>query len=201
MRVGNNGQITLQVGQSDIINACDKLRARLMVEHHILSPIEKTFFQRNTNEFLFRSPNKNILPIKDKLNKLQLTFLQPTEWLAFCYRERGNGRYQYSKIESLRMYFNGVERIREPPNSEFYRLLQKHLYFDNNANDNVYVYSFALKAGHGQPSGTINMSKIIKKELEVIVPDKASYDDELIVFSSSYNVLKTDGIKGSLMFY
>ena len=201
MRVGNNGSINFTVGQSNIITACEPLRAKLMVEHHILSPIEKTFFQRNMNEFLFRSPSKNIVPIKDKLNKLQMTFLQPTEWLAFCYRERGNGRYQYSRIESLRMYFNGVERIREPPNSEYYRILQKHLYFDNNASDNVYLYSFALKTRHGQPSGTINVSKLIKKELEIIVPDKTSYDDELIIFSSSYNVLKTDGTKGTLMFY
>lgn len=201
MRVGANGSINLTVGASDTITACEPLRAKLMVEHHILSPIEKTFFQRNVNEFLFKSPSKNTLPIKDKLNKLQLTFLQPTEWLAFCYRERGNGRYQYSKIESLRLYFNGVERVREPPNTEYYRLLQKHLFFDNNPNDNVYIYSFALRAGHGQPSGSMNMSKVIKKELEIIVPDKASYDDELIVFSSSYNVLKTDGTKGTLMFY
>ena len=201
MRVGNNGSINLTVGASNIITACEPLRAKLMVEHHILSPIEKTFFQRNVNEFLFKSPSKNTLPIKDKLNKLQLTFLQPTEWLAFCYRENGNGRYQYSKIESLRLFFNGVERVREAPNSEYYRLLQKHLFFDNNPNDNVYIYSFALKAGHGQPSGTINMSKLIKKELEIVVPTKTSYNDELIVFSSSYNVLKTDGTKGSLMFY
>ena len=201
MRVGNNGTISLQVGESDTIASHEPLQAKLLLEHHILSPIEKTFFQRNINEFIFRSPQINILPIRDKLNKLQLSFLQPTEWLAFCYRERGNGRYQFSKIESLRMYFNGIERIREPPNSEFYRLLQKHLYFDNNSNDNVYVYSFALKAGHGQPSGSINMSKIIKKELEISVPTKASYDDELIVLSSSYNILKTDGSKGNLMFY
>ena len=86
-------------------------------------------------------------------------------------------------------------------NSEFYRLINKYLYFDNFDNNNIYVYSFCLKSGHGQSSGSINFSRVINKEVEIILPDNINYNGTLYAFSSAFNFLKCDGSKGSLLFY
>lgn len=196
-----NNCIHLHVGEGDKVNAIGELKAHLMVQSFILSPMEKKLFLHNKNTFLYKRIYTNTFDIKHRFQRLNLNFLHPTEWLAFCYKPSTNAMFEYEKLESIRLIFDGVERHRTEMHPEFYRLLQKHNYFENSDNDNIYVYSFCLKAGHGQNSGSINFSKVLNKEIEVVLKKAESYSGTLHVFASSYNFLECDGNSGKLLFY
>lgn len=196
-----NNCIHLHVGEGDKVNAIGQLKAHLMVQSFILSPLEKKLFLHNKNTFLYKRIYTNTFDIRHRFQRINLNFLHPTEWLAFCYKPTSNAMFEYEKLESFRLIFDGVERHRTEMHPEFYRLLQKHNYFENSDNDNIYVYSFCLKAGHGQNSGSINFSKVLNKEIEVVLKKAESYSGTLHVFASSYNFLECDGNSGKLLFY
>ena len=196
-----NNCIHLHVGEGDKVNAIGQLKAHLMVQSFILSPLEKKLFLHNKNTFLYKRIYTNTFDIKHRFHRINLNFLHPTEWLAFCYKPSTSAMFEYEKLESIRLIFDGVERHRTEMHPEFYRLLQKHNYFENSDNDNIYVYSFCLKAGHGQNSGSINFSKVLNKEIEVVLKKAESYRGTLHVFASSYNFLECDGNSGKLLFY
>ena len=196
-----NNCIHFYVGEGDKVNALGELKAHIMVQSFILSPMEKDLFLHNTNTFLYKRIYTNTFDVKHRSQRISLNFLHPTEWLAICYKPSTTDMFEYERIESLRLIFDGIERHRTSMHPEFYRLLQKHNYFENNENDNIYVYSFCLKAGHGQNSGSINFSKVLNKELEVILKKADSYSGTLHVFASSYNFLECDGSSGKLLFY
>ena len=196
-----NNCIHLHVGEGDKVNAIGQLKAHLMVQSFILSPLEKKLFLHNKNTFLYKRIYTNTFDIRHRFQRINLNFLHPTEWLAFCYKPSTNAMFEYERLESIRLIFDGVERHRTEMHPEFYRLLQKHNYFENSDNDNIYVYSFCLKAGHGQNSGSINFSKVLNKEIEVVLKKAESYSGTLHVFASSYNFLECDGNSGKLLFY
>ena len=196
-----NNCVHFRVGEGDKVKSVGELKAHLMVQSFILSPLEKKLFLHNRNTFLYKRIYTNTFDIKHRFQRVSLNFLHPTEWLAFCYKPSTNCMFEYEKLESIRLIFDGVERHRTEMHPEFYRLLQKHNYFENSDNDNIYVYSFCLKAGHGQNSGSINFSKVLNKELEVVLKKAESYKGTLHVFASSYNFLECDGNSGKLLFY
>ena len=199
--ISSKGTVELKVGNSDSIQALGNLNAYLMFQTFILSPMEKVLFSRNNTDYIFKRLYVNSFDIKNQLTRVNLDFLHPTEWIAFIYKSRYSNDFEYSKVESLRMFFNGIERLKETMQPDFYRLLNKYLYFENCENDNIYVYSFCLKAGHGQNSGSINFGRIINKEVELSLHQNTNYNGTLYVIASSYNFLKCDGTKGKLLYY
>jgi hypothetical protein len=200
--IGDTGCVILKVGEGDKVNTLGKLNVQMMVQSFMLSPLEHSLFLHNTNTFMYKRMYTDIFELKQKQQKFSLSFMHPTEWLAFCYRPSTNERFEYERVESLKMTFNGVDVHRDKMNPDFFRLLQKHSYFENNMNDNIYVYSFCLKAGHGQNSGSINFSKITEKEVEITLSlsNTKTYSGKLFVFASSYNFLECDGKKGKLLY-
>jgi hypothetical protein len=167
----------------------------------VLSPIEKTIFLNQKNTFLYKRTYQNTFRISRKSQKINLNFTHPTEWLAFCYKPDANSMFDYERIESIKIFCDGVNIHKQDMDSGYFRLMQKHNFFDNNDNDNVYVYSFCLKAGHGQNSGSINFSQILNKEVEINLKTASNYNGMIYAFASSYNILECDGLSGKSVFY
>ena len=189
----------LQVGDSSTIKSITNPKMYLLCKSYVINPMEKRLFQSIENQFLYKRVFKNEFKVSQLQHKFNLNFLHPTEWIAIMFKPNANNEFEYSEIKSIKLIFDGIERIKNQNNSKFYKLLQKYLYNDNCNPDNIYFYSFCLKPNHGQPSGSLNMSQIVNKELQVEF--NSIKEGNLYVYTSAYNMLMTDGTKGTIKYY
>jgi hypothetical protein len=108
-------------------------------------------------------------------------------------------------VQSGALLLNGINRF-DAKSYEFFNLLNSFQHQQRISPDNgIYSYSFALEneAGKYQPSGTCNMSRFNKVQLQLGVlqsPQGATYDFRINVFVVNYNVFRILGGLGDVEF-
>ena len=88
--------------------------------------------------------------------------------------DSGNQKLRYSSLSEInkkrdtfqkgKLQLNGHDRMTEK-DADYFRLVQQYNHFEGYTEKNIYSYSFALKPGEHQPSGTCNFSRIDNAKL------------------------------------
>jgi hypothetical protein len=119
--------------------------------------------------------------------------------------ETGNDYFNYSSsllpgnksnmIKSVRLMFDGRDRIKTTPASVFTQLEPAKVHTNTPVNKYIHVYSFALEPERiEQPNGVMNFSEIQEPLLHLTF-NGASSGGTLYVYAVNYNVLM--GIQGT----
>ncbi len=108
-----------------------------------------------------------------------------------------------SSLSSAKLIVNNNERIRER-DSIYFNYIQPYQHFNIKADLGINMYSFALKPAEYQPSGTFNLSKVHKLQLEITPTNNPDNTDEipltLYIYAFSYNILRIAEGMGGLAF-
>ncbi len=173
-------------------------------------------FSSLTNYYLpltFYGPTKYIYWVLQREDVYDGNFLDN---YTFNYRNRyGDGVYAYNFEEHLMkdavLVLDNIE-FTSITNAVFLSSVQLFDNFRLGSEVNVYNYSFSLKPNLYEPTGTINFSRILKKELKLSLVDPEYYTvpNEILSeqtvpnilfrsFSCNYNILSIkDGFAGLL---
>ncbi len=108
-----------------------------------------------------------------------------------------------STLSIAKLTINGTDRFKERDNI-FFNYIQPYQHFNIKPDIGINIYSFALKPGNHQPSGTFNLSMVDKLILEITPTLNASNTTnkplELLIYALSYNVLRISDGMGGLAF-
>ncbi len=108
-----------------------------------------------------------------------------------------------SSLSSAKIIVNNNERIRER-DSTYFNYIQPYQHFNIKADLGINMYSFAINPMYHQPSGTFNLSKVHKLQLEIIPstnPDNTNNTPlTLYIYAFSYNILRIAEGMGGLAF-
>jgi hypothetical protein len=194
-------------------------KATLPIEYVFLSENERNMF-RNTNLTYIitqlQLENNEILP--NQTSKVaRLNFLNPVREMFFIIQNRemvesnvytGNDWFNYhnpeditapnnEQLESLSLDFNGESRIRsEVADAQFLGVIQPMNAHTRTPRRVMYNYSFALQPEMSDPTGQVNMSRIVNKLVTVNTTANTKHRD-LRVYARAYNILKIqNGLAG-----
>jgi alpha-tubulin suppressor-like RCC1 family protein len=108
-----------------------------------------------------------------------------------------------STLSIAKLTINGTDRFKERDNN-FFNYIQPYQHFNIKPDIGINIYSFALKPGNHQPSGTFNLSMVDKLILEITPTSNAFNTNntplELLIYALSYNVLRISDGMGGLAF-
>ena len=111
-----------------------------------------------------------------------------------------------SSLSSAKIIVNNNERIRER-DSIYFNYVQPYQHFNIKADLGINMYSFAINPIHHQPSGTFNLSKVHKLQLEITPTNNPDNNTEgyeipltLFIYAFSYNILRIAEGMGGLAF-
>jgi hypothetical protein len=140
--------------------------------------------------------------------------------------DSGNQKLRYSALgrinnktdtfKNAKVQLNGHDRMTEK-DADYFRVVQAHNHLAGSTNKNIYTYSFALKPGEHQPSGTCNFSRIDNAKLVLNFDSTTSSsntndsgsaytsghvnnDVEIKVYAVNYNVLRVMSGMGGLAY-
>ena len=182
----------------------------LLVNYVYLDTDERRRFAQVSHEYLIEQvqfTGAESLPSGKTNNKVTLNYNHPVKMLAWsATRALGEAKLQ----------LNGHDRA-SSKSADYYKFVQPYesglghstvmdMSDDNRswvattraAVSNVYMYSFALKPGEHQPSGTCNFSRIDNAVLNVT--GSAAGTANLHVFALNYNVLRIMSGMGGLAY-
>jgi hypothetical protein len=200
-------KINMQLS-STATNATD---AMLLVNYLYLDTDERRRFAQVSHEYLIEQVQHTGLEVVDT-GKITLNFNHPVKCLAWS---------SWNPLTSAKLQLNGHDRAAEQSGA-YYQLVQPYesgLGHSNavtvandgaygwglpgDATNNVYLYSFALKPGEHQPSGTCNFSRIDNAVLQVshnLGVGGAANVNQVSVHAVNYNVLRVMSGMGGLAY-
>jgi hypothetical protein len=182
--------------------------ATLLVNYLYLDTDERRRFAQVSHEYLIEQVQHTGAEVVDK-GKITLNFNHPVKCLAWS---------SWDPLVDAKLQLNGHDRAAKQLAS-YYQLVQpyesglghsKALLVTTGtgatdwgvpgaATNNVYLYSFALKPGEHQPSGTCNFSRIDNAVLQVNHGGSAT-TNQVSVFAVNYNVLRVMSGMGGLAY-
>jgi len=162
-----------------------------------------TNYSNWTNEDLDPFTVSYLALIKENNNNLETNSLEIPNKSNMQY-------YQNQILKKARLLFNGEERIRYQ-DFEFFNYLQPYEYSIRSPKTGIYVYSFSIEKDLFQPSGSCNMSRInrIQLEIECVPTPRRISDNETLqylygfnvdVYAVNYNVLRIMAGMAGLVF-
>ena len=117
----------------------------------------------------------------------------------FNYSNTLNTVNRANPINTVRLIFDGRDRIKTIDASNFTHLEPSKVHTNTPVNKFIHVYSFALNPEGVQPSGTCNFSKLDNVSLNLVC-NNSIQDGLLTVYAISYNILKIQSGMAGLMF-
>lgn len=177
-----------------------------------LDTIERRLFAANSHEYLIKNVQVSDYHMKTAgMSKVsaEVVFNHPVTalyWVViktanitakdYFNFERTSGRGDDTIINAT-IKFNGSEREKKR-GPLFWRKVQPALYFNRTPRKNIYVYSFAQHPSSWFPSGSVNLSRIDRTQLDFTLPttdaNGAAYGEaNAIIFADNFNVLRVQG--------
>ena len=197
---GQDGHIAAKVaGQDKTI--CNVTDASLLVNYVYLDTDERRRFAQVSHEYLIEQvQHTGSESVANGNNKVTLNYNHPVKMLAWS---------ASAALGAAKLQLNGHDRA-SSQSAAYYQLLQPYesglghsnvMKLDRTwagvgATSPVYMYSFALKPGEHQPSGTCNFSRIDNAVLNIAATGTAT----LNVFALNYNVLRIMSGMGGLAY-
>jgi hypothetical protein len=100
-------------------------------------------------------------------------------------------------LSQFKLILNGQDRFKEQP-GKYFNQVQPYQHYPGTPYPGIYAYSFALKPGDHQPTGTCNFSRIDNSVAWVRMKDSEKL--QLNMFAVNYNILRVQSGMGGLAF-
>ena len=197
----------------------------LTTEHVYLGEMERKAFQENHMEYLITQVQLRETRMKAGLdNKVfLLDFKHPVKELMFLgepiYANSIDvkNNYRFRQIKNAELCLNNVIFFRE--NGHFLSVVQpfkNHMNIPEVGESQFGMYSFSLDPGDSNPTGQLNMSRIVHQKFTIEFKDTDKYvndDSQMItrtysteethirVYALNYNILSFDSGLAGLKFY
>lgn len=106
-----------------------------------------------------------------------------------------------SIIKNVKILING-QPLTNIEQEEYYRLIQRHNYYNGMGNSNLYNYSFSLYPLDSQPYGSLNFSNIDDASIQLTLDGLIEYrvPARIKVYGLSYNIFRIINQSGKLVF-
>lgn len=202
----------------------------LEVNYIFLDTYERNYFATNSHDYLIEQINRiPVLNVK-KFSTTELVLQNPVKEIIWILKrndvDKNNNWFefiddQYYQTEDIiqddgdctcihynrekeifmngKFIFNGIDRFEEK-DSSYFNLIQPYQHHTVIPKSGIYTYSFSLYPELFQPSGSCNMSRINKIQLQTEVcklPEDATYRYDMFVYVVNYNFLRiTAGLAG-----
>jgi hypothetical protein len=187
-------------GPSDVQGTIIKLS--LPVEYVFLTDSEAKYMAGRQLDYLMSQVqvSRYTIPPGETVSKVLLQFINPVKELFFVIQDKDtqNAPFVFNDdLVNLELDFNSEMRISpDVANSLYLRILQPFYSHTKTPDRLFYMYSFALKPESSDPTGQVNMSRIITKLL-TLTSTVSTVPREVRVYAISYNVLRIrDGLAG-----
>jgi len=102
-------------------------------------------------------------------------------------------------LHKFKLMLNGTDRFVEQ-SGKYFNQYQPYQYHEGSPYPGIYVYSFALKPGELQPSGTCNFSRIDMAQTSVYLKTGMPSNILQQMFAVNYNVFKVASGMGGVVF-
>ncbi len=195
------------------------MNATLPIEYVYLSEVERNAFTNMQLNYVITQlqlDSDELLP-NATTKRIDLDFLNPVKELFIIIQNReyaesniytGNDWFNYrnpedtiapnnEQLDTLSLEFNGQKRIlSEVADAQFLGIIQPMNAHTRVPRRAIYNYSFALQPEISNPTGQVNMSRIVNKLLMINATNNTKHRD-VRVYARSYNVLRVqDGLAG-----
>ena len=190
-------------GPSDVQGSI--LKISLPIEYVFLSDEEMQYMTGRTLDYLISQVqlSRYTIPPGETVSKLLLQFVNPVKELFFVIQNKDtqNAPFVFNNdLVNLELDFNSEMRISPDVATPLYLRYLQPMYSHTKTPDRTfYMYSFALKPELPDPTGQVNMSRIITKLLTTTVVPSA-VPRELRVYAVNYNVLRVRSGLAGLIF-
>jgi hypothetical protein len=195
------------------------LRSGILTEYVYLTDEEKNYIKARPTDYVVEQLqlSRGVIEHTETSKSFRLNFTNPVkelyivvqsqdtqdlnDWFNFSYDNApGNSN---SFVDSIQLEFNNEIMISRDVADYLYLLYAQPMYHHTRVpKRNIYSYSFALRPEDPEPTGQVNMSRIINKTLKVTMNGVygPSRDNRNIrIYAKNYNVLRVqDGLAGLL---
>jgi hypothetical protein len=199
----------------------------LTTEHVYLGEMERKAFQNNHMEYLITQVQQRDTRLKEGNNKkvFLLDLKHPVKEFLFLgepmYTNSNDTRnnYRFRQIKNAELCLNNVIFFRE--NGHFLSVVQpfkNHVNIPDVGESQFGMYSFSLDPGDSNPTGQLNMSRIIHQKFTIEFKEQDRYVDlslpenpqtrpysseetQIRVYAINYNILSFDSGLAGLKFY
>jgi len=173
--------------------------AKLWVDYIYLDTEERKRFAQMSHEYLIdqlQFPGAET--VSGQSAKIRLNFNHPVKEIIF--KPSGGTAAQNAAVDDVKLMLNGHDRFASR-SARYFTKLQKYYHHSvigtGAAQDDVYVYSFALRPEEHQPSGTCNFSRIDNATLSLGTYTAVT---GVNVYAVNYNVLRVVSGMGGLAY-
>ena len=194
------------------------LRSGILTEYVYLTDEEKNYIKARPTDYVIEQLqlSRGVIENTENSKSFKLNFTNPVKELYIVVQSQDtqdnndwfnfdDGYYpnnSNSFIESLQLEFNNEIMISQDVADYLYLLYAQPMYHHTRVpKRNIYSYSFALRPEDPEPTGQVNMSRIINKLLKVNLasPYSGSDNRNIRIYAKNYNVLRVqDGLAGLL---
>ncbi|QOI90199.1 major capsid protein [Pyramimonas orientalis virus] len=206
------------------------INPHLEVNYVFLDTYERNYFATNAQDYLIEQTIKIPVLNINKFSITELVLQNPVKEIIWVLKrndvDESNNWFEYVDFDytDIREYeqldgtcacenykrekeimvngkliFNGIDRFEEK-DASYFNLIQPYQHHTVIPKAGIYVYSFSLFPENFQPSGTCNMSRINKIQLQIEripIPEDELYKYDMFVYVVNYNFLRvTAGLAG-----
>lgn len=194
------------------------LRSGILTEYVYLTDEEKDYIKARPTDYVIEQLqlSRGVIEDTETSKSFKLNFTNPVkelyivvqnqdtqdknDWFNFNFENAP--RNSFSFVDSVQLEFNNEIMISRDVADYLYLLYAQPMYYHTRVpKRNIYSYSFALRPEDPEPTGQVNMSRIINKLLKVTMNGEYGLSDNrnIRIYAKNYNVLRIqDGLAGLL---
>jgi hypothetical protein len=209
---------TIVVDPTSTLSADGRFRCELPVEYVYVTQSEIDFFKSRGVDYLITQTQVSTVRVlaDQTLVRARLGFTNPCKelWMAvqtnsnvtqkndlFCYTNHRHLNYpKYQQVVSMNLDFNHETRVSsEVADTNLLRYMQPMRHHTRVPTRDIYCYSFAIDPESDTPSGQVNLSRILNKELTLnLTPMDEARTVKL--YARVYNILRIQHGLGGVIF-
>lgn len=206
------------------------IKPYLEVNYLFLDTYERNYFATNAQDYLIEQVTRIPILNINKFATSELILQNPVKEFVWVFKRNDvddtNNWYEYIDynyadsreyidaeghcncenytrekeiMKNGKFIFNGIDRFEEK-DASYFNLVQPYQHHTVIPKSGIYVYSFSLYPENFQPSGSCNMSRLNKIQLQTErcpIPEGETYKYDLFVYVINYNFLRiTAGLAG-----
>jgi hypothetical protein len=189
---------------SNIANVNATISSTIIVEYGYLSESEVKWMRKNRLEYLITQTQITTftVPVGFTTGRFDLPFLNPVREIYIVIQNSNAPVYDFGDngLQNISLSFNGQDFLsRQVIDSSYLQYVEAFNHFEFAPKRKFYIYSFANDPMNPRPTGTINMSRIKDKVLE-ITTSPYSNPRNIRVYAISYNMLRIENGLAGLLF-
>ena len=195
------------------------LRSGVLTEYVYLTDEEKNYIKARPTDYVIEQLqlSRGVIENTESSKSFKLNFTNPVKELYIVVQSQdtqdkndwfnfnwGNAPPSTSNsfIDTIQLELNNEIMISQDVADYLYLLYAQPMYHHTRVpKRNIYSYSFALRPEDPEPTGQVNMSRIINKLLKVTMNGEYGQSDNrnIRIYAKNYNVLRVqDGLAGLL---